>query len=163
MKKPISEIVRGFSEKLPRFPDGRINYTKSNTAPVIIIFVKVGEEFLLLRRSKKVLAYQGKWSGRAGFLDDQKPIRDKVLEELVDELGIDEKKLKELITKIKISEYYEFRDEQTNRIWIKNPVLVELKEKPEVRINWEHDAFCWIRKNELSKFDIVVDLEHALE
>jgi len=65
----------------------------------------------------------------------------KVLEELIDELGIEYENLKELITEIKISEYYAFRDEKTGKTWIKNPVIVRLKEKPRITLNWEHNDF----------------------
>ncbi|MDR3559649.1 MAG: NUDIX domain-containing protein [Candidatus Pacebacteria bacterium] len=163
MKKTIEEIVREFSEKLPKFPDGRIDYSTSNSAPVIIIFVMVGKEILLLRRSTKVFAYQGKWSANAGFLDNEKPIQEKVTEELIDELGITEERLAWLITEIKICEYYEFRDEKSGKTWIKNPVLVRLKEKPSIVLDWEHDRFRWIEVDELAKFDTVIDLENALE
>jgi len=163
LKKTITEIVKGFSGKLPKFPDGRIDYSTSSSAPVIIIFVKVGEEFLLLRRSKKVSNYQGKWSASAGFLDDERPVQEKVMDELIAELGVAEERLQRLITEIKICEYYEFKDEKAGKTWLKTPVLVELREKPEIRLDWEHDDYCWIRIEELSKYDTVVDLKHTLK
>lgn len=163
MRKTIAEIVREFSEKLPKFTDSRIDYSTSDSAPVILVFVMVGKELLLLRRSEKVFAYQGKWSVNAGFLDDLKTLREKVMEELIDELGIEREKLEELITKITIHEYYEFKDEKTGKTWIKNPILVGLKEKPAITLNWEHNDYRWIRESELSEFDTVVDLENALK
>lgn len=163
MKKTIAEITERLSKKLPKFTDGRINYSNSRVAPVIIIFVMVGEELLILKRSQKVIAYKGEWSGSAGFLDDLKPIEKKALEELTDELGIEEKELKKLIVEIKVCDYYGFKDKKTKRIWIKTPVLVKLAKKPEITLNWEHDDFDWIKKEQLSQFDTVVDLENALE
>lgn len=163
MKETITEIITGFSGKLPRFPDGRIDYSTSNSAPVIIIFVKVGEEFLLLRRSEKVSNYQGKWSASAGFLDDEKHIQEKVMDELIAELGITKEQLQGLITEIKIREYYEFKDDNSGKTWLKTPVLVELREKPEIRLDWEHDDYCWVRCEELVNYDTVIDLEHTLK
>ena len=32
--------IQKFSDKLPKFPDGRINYSNSKIAPVITIFIK---------------------------------------------------------------------------------------------------------------------------
>lgn len=163
MRKTILEIVAEFSEILPKFDDGRIDYRTSNRAPVILIFVMVGDELLLLRRSNKVYAYQGQWSGSAGFLDDQKPIREKVLEELVEELGIKREWLEKLIIEIKIGEYYEFSDEITGKTWIKVPVMVTLKEKPNIVLDWEHDRYQWIKEDELVNFETVINLKNALE
>ncbi|MDP1883992.1 MAG: NUDIX domain-containing protein [Candidatus Moranbacteria bacterium] len=161
--KTITEIINEFSGKLPKFPDGRIDYSTSASAPVIIIFVKVGEELLLLRRSRKVSNYQGKWSASAGFLDDEGPIQEKVMDELIAELGVAKEQLQKLITEIKIREYYEFKDEKTGKTWLKTPVLVELREKPVVNLDWEHDDYCWVRSEELANFDTVIDLAHTLE
>lgn len=163
MKKTITEIIKGFSEKLPRFSDGRIDYSTSDSAPVIIIFVKVGEEILILRRSEKVFAYRGQWSANAGFLDDERPIEEKVADELVDEIGITRDHLQRLIIEIKIHEYYEFKDGKTGKTWIKVPVLVELREKPEIHLDWEHDDYRWVRSEEMTNFDTVIDLEHTLK
>jgi len=160
--KTIAEIIRTFSENLPKFPDGRINYSTSSSAPVIIIFVKVDEEILILRRSNKVSNYQGQWSGSAGFLDDEGSIQEKVFEELITEIGVAREQLQKLIVKIKICEYYEFRDENSGKTWIKTPVLVELREKPVVNLDWEHDEYQWIQIDELVNFDTVIDLETAL-
>lgn len=78
-------------------------------------------------------------------------------------MGIEEEDLKKLITGIKISEYFEFKDKDAGMTWIKTPVLVNLKKKPKITINEEHDDFCWVKKDELLKFDTIVDLEHNLE
>ena len=161
--KTIAEIIKGFSENLPKFPDGRIDYSTSASAPVIIIFVKVGEEILILRRSKEVFAYRGQWSVNAGFLDDTRPIQEKVMEELIAEIGVTREQLQGLITEIKIREYYEFKDEKTGKTWLKTPVLVELREKPEIHLDWEHDDYCWVQSEELANFDTVIDLEHTLK
>ena len=162
-QKPIAEIVREFSKSLPHFPDGRIDYSTSSIAPILMIFVKVDQEFLLSRRSKEVFAYPGKWGVNAGFLDDEKPIPEKVMEELIDELGVAKDRLKELIKEIKIHKYFEFKDEKTGMTWIKTPVIVELTEKPEIHLDWEHDECRWIRIEELSRYDTVVDLERTLK
>ena len=56
---------------LPRLTDGRIDYTHSSAAPVLICFVNYRDRFLLLKRSEKVSAYRGLWSVVAGFIDDE--------------------------------------------------------------------------------------------
>jgi len=148
-EKYIFEIIKKIGAGLPRFPDGRIDYTNSISAPVLIIFVKYQDEILLLKRSKKVSAYQGKWSTVAGYLDELKPIREKALEELKEETGISE----ENIADIKFGQSYKIKDETVHRLWLRFPVLVELKNKPKIKLDSEHTDFKWIKPEEMSKFD----------
>ena len=53
-EKKILKTIEKFANKLPRFSDGRIDYSKSDTAPVITVFIKYEDQILLLKRSKKV-------------------------------------------------------------------------------------------------------------
>jgi len=39
-EQKIIEMVRKFAKKLPKFPDGRIDYTNSDTSLVITVFIK---------------------------------------------------------------------------------------------------------------------------
>ena len=39
-ERKIIEMVREFAKKLPKFPDGRIDYTNSDTSLVITVFIK---------------------------------------------------------------------------------------------------------------------------
>jgi len=154
----MKEILDEF-KNLPRFSDGRINYSNSKKAAVMMCFVKFKDEILILKRSNKVSAYQGKWNGVGGFIDDEQPIEDKVLEELREEVGIKKELIKEMI----VREPYKLSDISIDRIWIIFPVLVELKEKPEVRLDWEHTEYKWIRKEEINKYDVVYNLDETLE
>ena len=158
-EKKILKIIEEFDKRLPKFPDGRIDYSKSNKAPVIIIFVKYKDKILLLKRSNKVSNYRGKWNTVAGYLDELKPIHKKVLEELNEELGI----TKNEILSINIGKFYEFTDIDINKTWLILPILVELKEIPSIKLDWEHIEFKWIKEEELTKFDTVPKLEKSLE
>ena len=155
----INETIKEFSEKLPKFPDGRINYSHSDKAPVLNCFVKFGDRVLILKRSDKVGAYKGKWNSVAGYLDEPKPVREKVLEELKEELGI----LKNDILSVKMGEPYEFFDDSIKKTWIIHPVLVELKQKPKIKLDWEHTDFKWIAPEELLDYDIVTKLDESLK
>jgi len=42
-------------------------------------------------------------------------------------------------------------------------VLVTLKEKPEIKLNWEHTEYKWIKAAEINNFDIDVELDKTLE
>jgi len=158
-EKDILKTIENFAKKLPRFPDGRINYSNSDIAPVITVFIKYNDKILLLKRSDKVRTYQGRWNAVAGYLDELKPIHKKILEELREELGIDE----DNILSIHIGEPYKFTDTKTNKTWIVHPVLIELDTEPEIKLNWEHTEYKWINPKELKNFDIVPKLEKSLE
>lgn len=158
-EQKILQTIEEFAEKLPKFSDGRIDYSDSNIAPVITIFVKFKEKILLLKRSDKVRAYQNKWNTVAGYLDEVKPIRDKVLEEIKEELGFDENQ----ISSIHFGEPYKFTDKKINKTWIIHPALAELKVKPEIKLDWEHTEFRWIKPEDLKNFDIVPKLEESLK
>lgn len=155
----VLNLLLEFSERLPKFEDGRIDYTDSEEAPVIIVFVKHGDKIILLKRSDKVRDYKGKWNTIAGYLDEVKPIKEKVLEELREEVCIHEDKIKS----IKIKEPYKLADEALKKSWIIHPVLVELKEKPEIKLDWEHTEYKWIHPKELNDYDIIIDLDRTLK
>jgi len=110
-EEKILKVIESFHKKLPKFKDGRIDYSNSDTAPVITVFVKYEDKILLSKRSDKVLTYKGKWNTVAGYLDELKPIREKVMGEIKEELGIE----KNNIASIFIGESYKFKDEKINR------------------------------------------------
>lgn len=155
----IMGVVEELSKVLPKFPDGRINYSESDKAPVITVFVMHNDDLLLLKRSDNVSTYEGKWNVVAGFLDDFKPVEEKVFEELKEELDID----KTVIKDINFGKQHEVKDNDIGKIWVVQPVLVKLKEKPEVKLDWEHDECTWIKKDELNRFDVVPGLEKGFE
>lgn len=158
-KIDTEKLLQEFSATLPKFPDGRIDYSNSKKALVLTCFVKCQDEILILQRSNKVSTYQGKWNGVAGYIDEIVTVKEKALEELREEIGLSEK----FIERIKIGEPYEIDDKEINRIWITVPCLVELKEKPEIKLDWEHTQYKWIKPEEISKFDIVPNTDKSYE
>jgi len=148
----IRKLVEGFSKELPHFEDGRIDYSKSDVAPVIVVFLRHNLKILLLKRSKKVLTYKGKWNAVAGYLDDAQPIREKVLEELREEVGVGE----DVIDSIHIGEPYTFADQDIGKTWIIHPILVELKGEPKITLDWEHTEYRWVDPEELRYMEDIV-------
>lgn len=158
-ERRILKTIEEFSEKLPKFPDGRIDYSSSDTAPVITVFIKYEDMVLLLKRSDKVSTYKGKWNTVAGYLDEPKPVRKKVLEEIKEEVGIDEGN----IFSIRLGEPYEFTDTEANKTWIVHPILVEMKNMPDIQLDWEHTEYKWVKPEELKNFDTVPNLDKSLK
>ena len=151
-QKEIMKIVGMFEQILPKFPDGRIDYTESDAAAVILVFVKCKDEILLLKRSEKVSTHRGVWDVVAGYLDEIKPVKQKVLEELKEESGIDEND----ILSIHIREG--FKSVEKIKKWFVLPVLVELKSKPDIKLDWEHTEYKWIKPEELEDLETVPNL-----
>ena len=155
----IIGTIKAFYNKLPKFPDGRIDYSNSDEAPVVTVIARYKDKILLLKRSNNVSAYKGKWQVVAGYLDEIKPIREKALEELREEANIK----KAIIKKIKIGKFFEFVDKHIGKTWIVNPVLVELKEKPRIKIDFEHTEYRWIKPEQIEKFDFVPNLKESMK
>ncbi|MDG6228819.1 MAG: NUDIX domain-containing protein [Candidatus Thermoplasmatota archaeon] len=162
-EEEIRSLIKSFSEKLPHFHDGRIDYTHSDTALVITIFICLDDKVLLLKRSDKVLTYKGKWNTVAGYLDELCPIREKVSEELSEELGITENDF----SMVKIGASYTFFDPLAKKTWIVYPVKVELDHNVSIVLDWEHTEYTWIKPEEIDLFDTVpnakVSLKKALD
>ncbi|MFP4116708.1 MAG: NUDIX domain-containing protein [Candidatus Aenigmatarchaeota archaeon] len=158
-EKDVLETVKQFEKKLPKFEDGRIDYHGSDTAPVLTVFVKRGDRILLMKRSDEVRTYKGRWNTVAGYLDEVRPLREKVLEELGEEVSITE----ENISSIRFGEPLRFTDADIDKTWISHPVLVTVKEGTEVKTDWEHTEYRWIKPEELQDYDTVPKLEEGLE
>lgn len=158
-EQEILKTIEGFAKRLSKFSDGRIDYSNSDTAPVITVFVRYKDKILLMKRSDKVRTYKGKWNTVAGYLDELRPIREKVLEEVREELGIG----KDNVLSIRLGKSYKFTDNQANKTWIVHPILVELKTKPAIKLDWEHTEYKWIKPEKLKEFDTVPKLEKSLE
>ena len=160
-ERKILDTIEKFAKKLPKFPDGRINYSNSDIAPVIVIFIKYKGKIILLKRSNKVRTYRGKWNTVAGYLDEIKPINEKILQELREELKIN----KSNISLIRIGTPYTFKDVkvEVNKNWIVHPVLIELKKKPDIKLDWEHIKYKWIKPEELKNFDTPPNLSKSFD
>lgn len=156
----VPREVKGFAGKLPKFPGtDRIDYHSSEVAPVITVFVEHGGRVLLMKRSDKVRTYKGKWNTVAGYLDTLEPLRDKINEELREEIGIRPQD----VESIKLGEKYTFTDKEIGLTWITYPLLVSLKRKPDIKLEEEHTEHRWIKPEEIKNFDIVPKIDLALK
>ena len=153
-ERKVLEKIEELGKGLPRFPDGRINYSNAPAAPVVTIFVRYKGEILILKRGDKVATYRGKWNVVAGYLDEIRPVKEKVLEELREEAGISESD----ILSFHFGRPLKFADKSIGKTWFVHPVLVEMKEKPRIRLDWEHTEYRWIRPEEIKNFDAVSNL-----
>lgn len=154
----IQKILKELSKKLPKFPDGRIDYTTSNRCVVLNCFVEYDDKVLLLKRSDKVLNYKGMWNSIAGFIDQFRPVKEKLLEELSEELDIHEDDIKEIFE----GKVFESYDDKIDKTWIICPYLVTLNKKKEIKLDWEHTDYAWIEPRDINNYKTVPGLDNTL-
>ncbi|TAL49007.1 NUDIX domain-containing protein [Patescibacteria group bacterium] len=134
-----------------------IDYTHARSAPVLAIYVKYKDKFLIVKRSDKHLTYQGLWSCVAGFVDDEKTMEDKVEFEMEEELGLKKSDVKS----IKKGETYLFVDKDLDREWIRHLFLVEIT-SPNIKLNWEHSEYVWIDPKDTKDYQTTPGFEKDL-
>lgn len=119
---------------------------------VVTSFVQRQGRVLLLKRSKDVGSFQGRWAGVSGYLErDEQPLQ-RAKRELEEEVGVKAKLLG------KGSKVYARNGEM---LWIVHPFLFEASSR-NVRLDWEHTEARWVRPSEVSKYRTVPNLEKAL-
>jgi ADP-ribose pyrophosphatase YjhB (NUDIX family) len=124
------------------------DYTNARSAPVITIFVLYRGKYLMVKRSDKVLTYQGLWSCLAGFVDDDKTPEEKAYIELEEELGVKREEVKRLVP----VDTYLFVDKELNREWIRHVYLAEIT-NPTVDLSWEHTQLVWVTPDEAKQYE----------
>src|SRR3989338_2115005 len=154
LKDKELEKLKKFSKTMPHLDDERIDYHNAKKAFIVTCFARCNDEILLLKRSNKVWTYKGKWNVIAGYLDEIKPLKETALKELYEETGI----AKEKVKKISIAEPFEFHDKEIGTTFVVHPVLAELKEKPKIKLDFEHTESKWVKREDLGKYDAVPNM-----
>lgn len=129
---------------------GQIDFTKARWAPVINCVVKNKDKFLVVRRSGELGFYPGYWNGISGFLDDRKSLREKVEEELWEELGMPKSGIKKIV----LGQIFDQEAPQYKKTWVVHPVLVEVA-ADKIRLNWEANEYKWVSFEELKKMKLL--------
>jgi len=141
-------------KNLERFNDGRIDYSNFYEAPVISCFVKYKGEVLILKRSLMITNYRGMWNTVSGYIDEPVSLEAKAKEELKEEIGLD----LSLIESIKVGKINTYFDKKINKTWIIYPIIVDLKARPKIQLDWEHSEYKWIKPEELKRYRVVPSL-----
>lgn len=131
---------------------------RTKSAPVLVIFVKYREKFLLVKRSPKVMAYQNLWSCLAGYIDDNKTEEEKVRWEIVEELGLQAEDVK----RAEHVETYLFIDEDLNQEWTRSVWFVEVSD-PNIKLDWDHSEYVWVSPEEIKNFEVTPGLAEDLK
>ena len=162
MEENISaeELVKGLNGKLPKFSDGRINYSGSKIAAVVTVYIFNEGKLLILKRSEKVGHYKSMWDTVSGYLDEVIDPVDKALREVNEELGIGSSS----IEKASKGKEFSFSDEKEGIEWVIAPILVVLSKTPtKIRLNFENTEYKWIDPRSLPDYNTVPGLDIGLE
>ena len=156
----IECLVKRLDEKLPKFSDGRINYSHSKIAAVVTAYIFNERKLLILKRSEKVGHYKLMWDTVSGYLDEVRDPISKALEEVNEELGIESSS----IEKASKGKEFSLSDEKEGVKWVIAPILVVLSKKPtKIKLNFENTEYKWIDPKSLPDYNTVPGLEIGLE
>jgi ADP-ribose pyrophosphatase YjhB (NUDIX family) len=146
------------SKKYGVFDDGRVNYKDADTAPIVMCTVMYKGKVLIAKRGYGLADAEGYWSSVNGFIDEVKPIKDQVKQEINEELSI-------VVSDdlIKVGKSYTLSNPKEKRSYIVFPCLVSLTEEPKVVLNEENTDFAWIERKDLKSYHILDDLEYAID
>ena len=124
------------------------------------IIINEEGKLLLLKRSNKVGAYKGLWSGVAGHIEEgEEPIQT-AYKEIKEEIGIDKNEL--ILIKshgpVKVLD----KSEGKNYDWEIFIFLFKCEKKGKLNIDWEHSEYCWIPPFEIKNFNTVPKYEEIV-
>ena len=136
---------------LPRFSDGRINYTHSDSAPVVACLVEYSKQVLIAKRSETVASHRNRWDVITGYIDDpSKSELEHAIAELEEELGINKEDIKE----VKFGKRLTYSDPFANKKLMVFSVLIRVRSKPNIKLNHENIDFAWINPIDMEKYNV---------
>lgn len=130
-----------------------------NSLPVkhiVTCFLQQNSHILLLKRSRHVSTFQGKWAAVSGYIESDADRQSLV--EIEEETGL----LPTDVMLIKKGVLIEVEDMQNRVRWVVHPYLYKILSAKSVRLDREHDQFHWIKPAELGSFETVPGLTEAL-
>ena len=125
---------------------------------VVTAFLEFNSQILILRRSTSVRTMKKKWGAVSGYLENNDPLRQAIVE-INEETGLDNGKIK----LVRVGDVLMAIDpENQNTSYIIHPYLFQSKSR-KIRLSREHDQYKWITMNELWRYDTVPKLKEAYE
>jgi 8-oxo-dGTP diphosphatase len=125
---------------------------------VVTAFLEFNSQILILRRSTSVRTMKKKWGAVSGYLENNDPLRQAIVE-INEETGLDNGKIK-LVRAGDVLVAIDPENQSTS--YIIHPYLFQSKSR-KIRLSREHDRYKWITMNELWRYDTVPKLKEAYE
>lgn len=154
----LSDWLKVAAKKYGPYKDSGISFTKADLAPAVMITVKAGDEFLLVKRAHGLADANGYWSTVNGFIDQDVAVAEIAANELAEELGLDIP-----ASAVKVAKSFTITGSKKKRSYIIFPCLVELDKKPEITLDWEHTDYAWIERKDLDNYHILEGLHEAVD
>ncbi len=128
--------------------------------PVVTVFLlrrgPGGDSVLLLRRSRRVGTYRGRWAGVSGYLEGE-PLA-QAMKELAEETGLGDGD----VELVRVGPPILAPDPRLKRRWIVHPFLMALRKGRKVCLDWEHVAARWVRPSSVFTYPTVPRLPEVL-
>jgi 8-oxo-dGTP pyrophosphatase MutT (NUDIX family) len=115
------------------------------------------DEILILRRSRRVGSYQGRWAGVSGYLEGDEPVT-RALVEIEEETGLRPAEVR----LVQAGEPLLVDDEERGLLWLVHPFLFDVATEKPVTLDWENTEARWIAPAELVEYETVPLLKEAL-
>lgn len=140
------------------FRNSEIRMPNLTRIDVVTAFLESDGQILILRRSNQVKTMKEKWGAVSGYLENNDPLKQAVVE-IYEETGLDSSK----IQLIRSSDALEAADPENPEIsYNVHPYLFHSGSR-KIRLSGEHDRFEWIHSNDLRRYDTVPKLKEAYE
>ena len=127
---------------------------------IVTAFIEYKAKILLLKRSQNVKTMKGKWAGVSGYIEKSEPPVRRALTEIQEETGLAAKNIEFL----KEGKPLEATDSTrpADIIWVVHPFYFRAN-TDEIRLDWEHDAYEWVKPAEIGSYDTVPHLKEAFD
>ncbi len=131
---------------------------ETKVIPIVTCFVFYEGHLLLLRRSRLLKLYPGKWSAVSGHLEPGLDPLGQAYMEIEEELGLlpEDIELKKAGRPLKVS------DNHQAVVWMVYPFAFRVINNGSISLNWENEEFVWIDPEKVTGFDTVPGLGKAL-
>jgi hypothetical protein len=123
---------------------------------VVTCFLESAGEILILRRSQAVGSYRGKWAGVSGYIESTADAQ--ALTEIEEETSLRRGEV-ELVKK---GEPLVAEDEGLGTRWLIHPYRFRIKDRKNIKIDWEHKESRWIKPEDIDNYPTVPKLKEAL-
>ena len=122
----------------------------------ITAFIKnqKGDKFLIVQRSKKEIAFPGRWAFPGGKAERGERVMDTLKREVLEEVGLEIEDYKK-----HLSDFTFIRPDGHNVIGF---CFLVMALGEEVKISEDFDDFRWISPEELKNFEHLEDMEEAV-
>ncbi len=130
---------------------------QSSRREVVTAFLRDRGRVLLVRRSRRVGTYQGRWAGITGAVEQSDPLQ-QALREIGEETGLqdDQVQLVCAAPPMKVSAY------DLGTMWIVHPFLFDVSEPDAIRLTRQGIDRKWVTPDELSLHHTAPRLADAL-